>query len=203
MTAQQRRPGRIAAICRWAAPALLAGLLSACSTPIKPAMTGYTCCNLRVYTDWVSSNNVQGGTIIPAGEPVELHWIKRQFYVYGTIGGADVSLRDDAAKSEADTMRWLQRIVTKEDPKLQFATWPADVRLAVRSARVMTGMTRAQVLMALGPPSRVDTPDMAAPIWRYWTAALDLPVDLVFGSDDRLIRLDGKPVAVQVIESKP
>lgn len=194
---------RSAVLAKLGLAAALGGLLSACSMPIKPALKGYTCCNLRVHTDWISSNNVQGGTLIPAGEPVELNWIKRQFYVYGSIGGLDISLRDDAAKTEADTMRWLQRIVTTEDPKLQLATWPADVRLAVRSARVMPGMSRAQVLMALGPPSRVDTPDMAASKWRYWTAAEDLPVELVFGSDDRLQRLEGKPAAVRVIEFQP
>lgn len=202
MTAQQR-PRRIAVLAKAGLTAMLAGLLSACSMPIKPALTGYTCCNLRVHAEWISSNNVQGGTLIPAGEPAELNWIKRQFYVYGTIGGLDVNLRDDAAKSEADTMRWLKLIVTPQDPKLQFATWPADVRLAVRSARVMPGMTRAQVLMSLGPPSRVDTPDLAASKWRYWTAVEDLPVDLSFGSDDRLQRLDGKPAAVRLVEFQP
>lgn len=46
-------------------------------------------------------------------------------------------------------------------------------------------------------------PDMAASKWRYWTAVKDLPVELVFRSDERLRRLEGKPAAVRVIEFQP
>ena len=198
MIASQRHR-RTAAALKWTLPAVLAGLLSGCATPIEPAVAGYACCNLRMQYGWISSNNVQGGTLLPVGEPVQMTTIKRQYYVYGRIGGLDVALRDDASKSEAQTLQWVRSIIVKDDPRLQLAAWPSDIRAAVLAARVVIGMSRAQVLMALGPPSRIDTPDMAAASWRYWTEADDLPVDLHFGSDDRLQRIEGKPTAVRVI----
>lgn len=202
-------PGRAGAMPprRPAALALLSGaaalLLSACAAlPIDPPISGHTCCNLRLEHGWISSNNVQGGTVIPAGEPVRLQSIKKQFYVYGTLGSAEVAFRDDNARNEHETLDWLRQVVVSQDPRIEFNSWPAEVRQAVRAAKVMPGMTRAQVRMALGPPSRSDTPDPKAKVWRYWTALEDLPVDLLFGDDGRLASLSGRPSAVRLLEQE-
>lgn len=176
------------------------GLLSACvATPIAKPIAGYSCCNLRVDGGWVSSNNVQGGALIPAGEPVRLTSIKRQFYVYGAIGGQDIALRDDHAKTEADTLRWVNKVVVAEDPRLQLKTWPTDVRRAAQAGRVVVGMTRDQVLFALGHPSPEDTPNLGVSTWRYWTQLDDSPVDLTFDESGRLASLSGKPAAIRAI----
>lgn len=180
----------------------LAGL-SACATRLPQPITGYTCCNLRMHEGWISSNNVQGGTLVPAGEPVKLDSIKRSFYVYGTVGSADVAIRDDSARTEADTQRWLRQVVVAEDPRPQIAGWPVEVRRAVLAGRAAVGMSRAQVLIALGPPSPVDTPNQAASSWRYWTALEDQPVDLLFAEDGRLERLSGKASAVRLLSYEP
>ena len=177
-------------------------LLSACAMPLQPPVVGYTCCNLRPVDGWISSNNVQGGSMIPAGQRIRLDSIKRSYYVYGTIGGRDFALRDDAARSDADTMAWVRRVVIAQDPNVQATTWSPEVRAAVRYGRVLVGMTRSQVAMSLGYPSLNDTPDLMAAKWRYWTAAEDLPVDLVFDRDQRLVRLEGKPSAIAIVETE-
>jgi hypothetical protein len=175
-------------------------MLAACAaSTLKSPIVGYTCCNLTAAEGWISSNNVQGGAFIGAGEPVQLTSIKRQYYVYGTVGHSEFGFRDDNAKKEADTLEWLGRIVVAEDPRPQIATWPADVRLAVGTARVKVGMTRLQVLTALGHPARADTPDLDGSTWRYWTSIEDEPVDLVFDGD-RLASLQGKASAVRRLE---
>jgi len=179
--------------------AIAAPIASGCATSLPEPVTGYTCCNLRSSDGWVYSSNVQGGALIPAGEPIELTVIKRQYYVYGIAGGEDISLSNDSAKSQADTMRWLDRIVVKDDPRPRIATWPDAVRLAVAAGRVTLDMTREQVLVALGYPSPVDTPDIRERTWRYWTAAEDEPVDLRFDMDDRLVEIKGAPGAMRAI----
>ena len=196
-------PSKRPPVLRLVWPGATALLLSACAAlPIDPPVSGYTCCNLRLEHGWISSNNVQGGTVIPAGEPLRLQSIKKQFYVYGTLGSAEVAFRDDNARTEHDTMAWMRHIVVDQDPRAELASWPAEVRQAVRAAKVMPGMTRAQVRMALGPPSRSDTPDPKVKVWRYWTALEDEPVDLLFGDDGRLASLSGRPSAVRQIEQE-
>src|SRR4051794_13888051 len=100
-------------------PGIIA-LLSACAaTPIQPVISGYTCCNLRPYNDWISSTNVQGGPIVAAGEPARFDSIKKNYYVYGTIGGHDAGLIDESARNKEDTLRWARCVVVAEDPRLQ------------------------------------------------------------------------------------
>lgn len=183
-----------------ASVAVAAGMLAACAAnPLKSPIVGYACCNLTISDGWVSSHNVQGGAFIRAGEPVRLTSIKRQYYVYGTVSDGDIGFREDNGKNEADTLEWLGRIVVAEDPRRQIVTWASEVRGAVLAAKVMVGMNRHQVLTALGPPSRTDTPDLRGSTWRYWTAVDDEPVDLLFDGD-RLASLQGKASAVRRLE---
>jgi hypothetical protein len=183
----------------WATLATLAG----CATPINPPITGYTCCNLHPEYDWVSSNNVQGGALLPAGQPVVLDSVKKKYYVYGSMGGTAVGLRDDNSKSEAETLEWVRHIVVAESPKAKLATWPADVREAVQSGKVLVGMTREQVLVSLGYPAKNDTPKLDAPVWRYWTAQADDPVELHFDEAGRLTKLTGSAAAVAAVSAAP
>lgn len=177
-------------------------ILTGCATKLAPPITGYTCCNLRPDYGWVSSTNMLGGAIVPAGEPVVIDTLKRDRYAYGTIGGDYVSLRDDTARSREDMLRWTNQIVVPTDPKLTLATWSPDVQKAVYSAKVVVGMTRPQVLMSLSYPSRNDTKDLNGNTWRYWTTQEDEPVDILFGADGTVSGFSGKPSAVRTVEFK-
>jgi hypothetical protein len=179
-----------------------AALLSGCvAVPLEQPIAGYTCCNVRSYDGWISSNNVQGGDLVAAGEPARFEQIKKNYYLYGTIGGTELALRDDNAHNKEDTLSWARRIIVAEDPRPKLASWPADVQKAISYGRVFTGMTREQVLMSLGYPSTADTPDLNAESWLYWTSIGDFPVDLHFGKDQRLVSIVGRPAAVRMIEA--
>ncbi|MDI3379932.1 outer membrane protein assembly factor BamE [Xenophilus aerolatus] len=181
--------------------ALLAATLSvsACAVSIKPPVTGYTCCNLHPYYDWVSSNNVLSSQFIEAGEPAAYDSIKRGYYVYGTVGGQYISLRDDNARSSEDTMRWVRKIIVDKDPRIELATWPARTQAAIRSGKVTPGMTREQVKMALGYPSPADTPNLAANTWHYWSAIDDTPIDIGFDTAGLVQNIAGSKPSLRMV----
>lgn len=185
---------------RLATVVLIAATAAGCATKFPQPITGYTCCNLRPDYGWVSSANMQGGPILSAGAPVVLDTVKRDRYIYGTIGGEYVSLRDDTSRSREDLMRWARQIVVPTDPRLTLATWSPEVQKAVYAGKVVVGMTRPQVAMSLSYPSRNDTKDLNASAWRYWTTQEDEPVDVLFGADDTVSGFAGKPSAVRLIE---
>jgi hypothetical protein len=174
--------------------------LFGCATKLTQPITGYTCCNLRPDYGWVSSTNMLGGPIVPAGEPATLDTMKRDTYFYGTVGGDYISMRDDAARSKEDALRWVRQIVVPTDPRVALAGWNPEVQKAVYSAKVMVGMTRPQVLMSLSYPSRNDTKDLNASTWRYWTVQEDEPVDVLFGADGTVSGFSGEPSAVRTVE---
>jgi hypothetical protein len=167
---------------------------------LSPPITGYTCCNLRPDYGWVSSTNMLGGPIVPAGEPATLDTMKRSQYFFGTIGGDYISMRDDAARSKEDALRWARQIVVPTDPRVVLANWSPEVQKAIYSAKVIVGMTRPQVLMSLSYPSRNDTKDLNANSWRYWTVQEDEPVDVLFGTDGTVSGFSGKPSAIRTVE---
>ena len=133
--------------------ALICAALTGCATRLSPPMTGYTCCNLRPYYSAVSSSNMLGGSILPAGTAVSLEHVKRGRY-YGYVGDDYVTLSDDSPRAEGDSP-WIGQVVVQTDPKIEYSTWSPRVQNAVLSAKVIPGMTKAQVLMALSyPPPR-------------------------------------------------
>lgn len=189
----------------WRRPAtLVLGLAAAlasvgCATPVE-GLSGYTCCNLRSNAGWISSDNYQAGDLVPAGQVIKMVKMKRQYYLYGTIGGYDYGLRADSSVSAADTLQWVRRIIVEQDPQEQLRRWPSDVRTAIGAARVMIGMTRPQVAMAIGFPSPGDTPKLEADTWRYWPSVTDDPVDLQFAADGTLAAFSGQPMAIKTLE---
>jgi hypothetical protein len=131
---------------------------------------------------------------------VVLDTMKRDRYVYGTIGSDYVLMRDDTARSKEDMPRWMHQIVVPTDPKLAVATWSPEVQRAVYSAKVVVGMTRPQVLMSLSYPSCNDSKDLNASAWRYWTTQEDEPVDVLFGNGGTVSGFSGRPSAVRTVE---
>lgn len=178
----------------------LAAMLAGCATPLTPQITGYTCCNLRPSYDVVSSYNVQGGAILPAGEPVKLTTIKKRYHVYGTVGDTELELRDDMSSSEAETLAWVKQVVVPQSPRAQLTAWPADIQAAVQSAKVKPGMSKAQVLMSLGYPSKKETPQLDASVWHYWTLQDDdHTIQLHFDDNGLLTKLTGILAGVRAV----
>lgn len=188
-----RRLGALAAVL------LLAGCGAA---PLREPVAGYTCCNLRAVDGWISSDNVLGGELLPAGEPVKFESRRSSDRVYGTIGERDVGFHHDWGHTADETLQMALRLVVARDPREQLVRWPADIRAAVDAGRVIPGMTRAQVTMAIGHPARRDTPDAAADTWRYRTMSHGT-VDLRFGPDGKLMEVVGSAAAVAMVLSTP
>jgi hypothetical protein len=115
------------------------------------------------------------------------------------VAGADYGVRDDQAKSEQDTLQWLRRIVVTQDPRAQVAAMSLETRTAIMSGRVIRGMSRDEVTMALGIPAKADTPDLRAAVWKYWIAVDDTPVAVHFGPDGRVADFRGSQVAIRQI----
>lgn len=181
--------------------ATISALAACTAVPIEAPVTGYTCCNLHSYEGWISSDNLQGGDLVAAGESARFDEIKKNYYLYGNIGGIDMALRHDNARSKEDTLNWARRIIVAENPRPRLASWTPEIQKAVQYGRVMVGMTKEQVLMSLGYPSSVGTFDVSSDEWRYWTALGNQPVDLKFGMDQKLASISGIPSAVRQIEA--
>lgn len=134
----------------------------------QPLYSGYLCCNLRSDGSWMSDSNYaeNGKRIVPLGTPMKVTGYGRQ-RVNVEFDGRSASIGNDYSR-DLSPAEFARRWVKTEDPRARLATFPPRVQQAIRSARIMPGMTREQVIMSLGYPISSENPDVNAPLLRYW-----------------------------------
>jgi hypothetical protein len=136
--------------------------------PQGPMLQGYLCCNMRSYGKQISDINYdeQGMSIVAVGTPARItgydfRWVDLD------VGGRPQRLKNDYSR-DLTNIAFGQRYVVTEDPKIKLAGYPEKTRQAIAAMKVTPGMTREQVLMALGYPVSSENPKLDAPLWRYW-----------------------------------
>jgi hypothetical protein len=192
-------------------------LLAACgataqaSAQTVPAagQSGFTCCTFHHDGDWISDANWFIRPKIPAGTPIRV-------VEYGAwritvdIGGRRMSLGLDYGRNQS-LRTWAQLLIVAEDPKDRIAEWPVSVREAVNAGKVALGMTKEQVIAALGYPPAHATPSLDTARWKYWYSTHDTylvswdesgQVSEVRGSEPQIRRavlatIEGEPTQVQ------
>lgn len=158
---------------RFVRAAVLAGVspLALAATPVEPPPSGYLCCNLRSDGSRISDSNYfeDGKAIIPLGTPIKgLAWGRSRVQV--EVGGRKQTLANDYS-DEVPMAEFAARYIVSEDPRVRLATYPERFQRAITKARVMVGMTREQVVMALSYPIASENPDLTAKVWKYWLSS--------------------------------
>jgi len=137
------------------------------STAAAPSLpSGYTCCNLHYENDWISDANWGSMPMIPAGASIKVLDYGR-YRIMTEIDGRSMRLGLDYGRQQP-LEEWAQKIVVTDDPRRKIASWPPVVRDAVRAGKVAIGMSKEQVIVALGYPPMHQTPSLDAPQWKYW-----------------------------------
>lgn len=135
---------------------------------------GYLCCNMRTDGKWISDSNYEesGKTLIPLGTPIKVTGYGRnRVNVELSPGGAQTIGNDYSRSIALDA--FAKRYVVAEDPLQKVAGYPPKIQAAIKSARVANGMTREQVIMALGWPIASENPHLDLKTWRYWLWSFD------------------------------
>jgi len=160
-------------------PGMLATTLTAAVMSLSPAMAqaqnaanvpaeGFLCCNMRTDGSWISDINYEesGKRIIPAGTPVKFIGFGR-YRVETKMNGESQWLGNDYSR-ELDMETFARRYILDRDPKTVIAKASPKIRVAIESAKVAKGMTREQVVMAVGYPVSSENPDLNASRWKFW-----------------------------------
>jgi hypothetical protein len=155
--------------------------------------SGFACCNLRYSGDQLSSSNYARLPFIAVGTPVLIRAIDNAQAIV-EINGQQMLLRPDPVQSRDSLARWLDKAVVTQDPRRRLEDFPAEVRAAIQSGRVMKGMTREQVILAIGYPQVDDKKGLEAPSWRYWWS--DFESFYVQWTRDKVRKIDGDSATV-------
>ncbi len=165
-----------------AATWLAAAATTAFADDLPNPASGYLCCNMRTDGSWISDSNYMenGKRVIPAGTPMKVTGYGRQRVIV-EIEGKEMKIGNDYSR-DLNLPTFARRYLVTEDPRKKIATYPPAIRKAIEHAQVMPGMTREQVLMAVGPPISSETPNLDGKVWRFWIGSFS-EFQVVFEND--------------------
>jgi hypothetical protein len=133
----------------------------------EPLFAGYTCCNLHYSGDWASDMNYSAETRIPAGSPIKIVDYSR-WRLITEVDGKRIRIGLGYGRSQETLAQFARKLTIDKDLRFRLAAFPPVVQDAIRAAKVLPGMTKEQVLMAVGFPARHETPTIDAPAWKFW-----------------------------------
>ena len=156
------------------------------------AELAYTCCNLRYDGDgWISDANWMSQPFVPAGTPIKLYEFKSD-RAKAMIDGKPMWLGLDYARKQQTFKDYAAKIALKDDPKPRIASYPANVQAAIRDGRIVIGMTKEQVTVALGYPRLDKTRSLDDARWLYTTLQEEVYA-VEFDAEQRVRRVDAAP----------
>jgi hypothetical protein len=162
---------------------------------------GFTCCNLHHEADWINDGNYASLPMIPVGSPATVENYGRQ-RANVEIDGKKMRLGHDYGREQESLEQWVHKIIVDEDPKPKIAAFPLAIREAIGQGKVMVGMTREQVIMAVGYPLTSETPSLDSTLWRHWISSFG-EYQLLWGSDGKIKEIAGDETTRNVIVYKP
>jgi outer membrane protein assembly factor BamE (lipoprotein component of BamABCDE complex) len=162
--------------------------------------SGYACCNLHYNGDWISDSNLSQLPFIPAGTPIKVRKIDG-WRAYVDVDGKPMRLGLDYGRVAETTEQWVNKLVVLDDPRAKIARFPPGVRGAIEKGQLMKGMTREQVIMAVGHPQTDENPRLDGPYWRYWWSSFG-PYYVYWGKAGTVSKIDGHSETVDYMTYK-
>jgi hypothetical protein len=160
----------------------------------------YACCNLHVADRWISDVNYAALQVVPAGARVRITGFGRN-RVHVNIEGRPMSAGIDS-ETRRTREELAEGLFVKDDPRPRILAMPPDVQAAILSGRVQRGMTRDQVVLALGHPRADRTPSLEARRWVYSASERD-EFDIDFDADGRVAALNAATRVRQAVWASP
>jgi hypothetical protein len=170
-------------------------VLAACRGPAVPhpvtSQFRYLCCNLHYDKREITDMNYLRGKVIPFGSRVQILAVGEDRVEFEAPGEQPITLVLQYGAERMSMDEYLDRIFLVDDPYTRLPKLPPDAKRArevdrtrrlVEEGTISVGMTRAEVLMAIGYPPAHRTPSLDASPWRYWVDPSDT-FDVYFDGD--------------------
>ena len=156
----------------------------------EPALPqGYTCCNLHYEGDWISDANWGAQPFVPAGTPIKVGSYGR-YRAFVDVNGKAMRIGQDYGREQESLDKFIAKLVVQEKPELRIEKFPPKVREAIRLGQVAEGMSREQVIIAVGYPQADMTASLDAPVWNYWASSFG-GYQVVWGKNGRVEEITG------------
>ena len=117
----------------------------------------------------ISFVNYQQGKILPFGSEIEFIEAYPDYVVFKTVNdNAEYKIINDPQASLLSNAELFHQLFTTVNPNTKTAKMSDEVITKLKQGKIEVGMTRDQVLLALGPPPRKMTPPNTKVTWIYF-----------------------------------
>lgn len=158
----------------------------------KGLRMGYACCNLRYSGDWVSDMSSGELPFIPLGTQLLVREVEGA-RANVEADGKTYRFGHDYGRAQEKTPDWVDKLVVLVDPAPKLAKFPANIRSAIEAGKILKGMTKEQLIMALGYPATSDTPKLDAATWKYYWSRYPI---VIHWDGGRVSQIEGRPEIV-------
>jgi hypothetical protein len=177
---------------------LIAGLLAlaiaACGARQIPSQltnnTYFAEANLFLNKGQLISLNYRSGTPLPLGTQVTVNSVTAEQIHFTLVDTGMQYVFINHRATGTDIQANFQRFFGTEDPDDKLLDLTPEEQDQVHKALPAVGMSRAAVLLAIGPPPSHKTPTLDAPIWTYWNNRATT-FEVHFGADGLVEKLMG------------
>ena len=148
--------------------------------------TYYTQYSLKYEKGRHRTTNYRKGMLLPVNSEVTLTKIDRK-RVFVTIGssGQELIIENVPKHTNTDAYQAFDRIFAPN--KVDLSGFTADERNNIMSGAVAAGMRKKAVLVAIGFPPEVETPNLDMNQWKYWANRWN--TFIVHFEGDRVVRI--------------
>ncbi len=153
---------------------------------------GYACCNLRYVGDWISDMGSGELPFIPLGTQVMVRELETN-RANIEVDGKPYRLGHDYGRAQEKTAEWVDKLIVLDNPAAALAKYPASMRSTIEAGKMAKGMTKEQLIMAMGYPATSDTPKLEAATWKYYWERYPI---IVHWSGGRVSKIEGNPAIV-------
>jgi hypothetical protein len=152
--------------------------------------SGFACCNLHNDGDSINDGNYAKYPLIPAGTAVDVVKYDGNKALI-RINNKNMKLKHDYGRDQESLDVWVNKIVINDDPRPKIAGYPPQVQAAIAAGRVIVGMTREQVIVAIGYPLTSENASLNEAQWRMWRSPHG-EYDIQFASNGRVSAITGE-----------
>src|SRR4029453_7397978 len=129
----------------------------------------FLCWNLRYdpHKPEITDTIAAQGTLLPFATRVEVQKVTKNSVVFAPAGHPPITLDFEHGGKTLSFDSFLSRLFVTEDPRLKLKKVPARQVKLVEKGTIVPGMSRDQVLLAVGYPPADRTPSLEAATWTY------------------------------------
>lgn len=146
---------------------------AACNPPLPAhpyaGTSKFLCCNVHYEKNEINDNWFQVGTPIKAGTRVQIMEVRKNSVLFQAEGHPPIRLELKYGEKLVAFDDYLRRVFPDTNPLLKFGKKKSKLEQAAIDGRVEPGMTRDQVILAIGYPPAHMTPSLEQDSWHYWT----------------------------------